>query len=119
MNEELSKTGSEGLRKRLDQAVVLERTVEQLRKDLREEDIQVPSAGDGAFEELRAQVLQVLGEREREGPHAFGLVANRVDLTEQQLRSVMAAGGLHAMAGAVVLRCLQKVLSRMRHAGLA
>ncbi|HMN05537.1 MAG TPA: hypothetical protein PKD45_07405 [Flavobacteriales bacterium] len=119
MNEGLSKTGAEGLRKRLDEAVVLLRTVEQLRKDLREEALEEPPVGDGAFEDLRAQVLRVLEEREGEGPHAFGLVVNRVDLTERQLRSAMAAGGLHALAGAVVLRCLQKVLSRMRYAGLA
>lgn len=120
MNEGLSKTeGNGGLRKRLDEAVVLLRTVEQLRKDLREDGLQGPPVGDGAFEALRAQVLEVLGRREAEGPHAFGLVINRVDLTERQLRAAMAAGGLHALAGAVVLRCLQKVLSRMRYAGLA
>lgn len=119
MNEGLSKTEAGGLHKRLDEAVLLGRTVEQLRKDLRAEDLQEPPSGEGAFEALRAQVLRVLEDREREGAHAFGLVVNRVDLTEHQLRSAMAAGGLHALAGAVVLRCLQKVLSRMRHAGTA
>lgn len=123
MHEGLSKTGTEdegpsGLRKRLDEAVVLLETVAQLRKDLRAEALTLPKVGEGAFEELRTQVLAVIEERDREGAHAFGLVVNRVDLTEHQMRSAMAAGGLHGLAGAIVLRCLQKVLSRMRFAGL-
>ena len=123
MHEGLSKTGADeegpgALRKRLDEAVVLQATVSQLRKDLREEELKLPEVGESAFEELRTQVLAVIQDREREGAHAFGLVVNRVDLTEQQMRAAMATGGLHGLAGAVVLRCLQKVLSRMRYAGL-
>ncbi|MEO8734375.1 MAG: hypothetical protein ABI373_08590 [Flavobacteriales bacterium] len=123
MNGELSKKGAGdpgawGLRKRLDEAIVLLETVQQLRKDLREEDLHIPKTGPDAFEELRAQVLITIEERERQGAHAFGLVVNRVDLTEHQMRSAMAAGGMHGLAGAIVLRCLQKVLSRKRFAGL-
>lgn len=119
MNGELSKTGGgTGVLKRLDEAVVLRATVEQLRKDLRAEELPLPPAGDAAFEALRARVLAILGEREREGAHALGLVVNRVDLTEHQFHAAMGAEGLNGLAGAVVLRCLQKVLSRMRHAGL-
>ena len=123
MHEGLSKTGNEdegsnGLRKRLDEAVVLQETVAQLRKDLREDTLALPKVGEGAFEELRTQVLAVIEERDREGAHAFGLVVNRVDLTEHQMRSAMTEGGLHGLAGAIVLRCLQKVLSRKRYAGL-
>ena len=121
MNEGLSKTGSEddgskGLRKRLDEAAVLQATVAQLQKDLREEELQFPEVGEGAFEELRTQVLRTIEEREREGAHAFGLVINRVDLNERQVQAAMAAGGMNALAGSIVLRCLQKVLSRMRYA---
>lgn len=119
MNEGLSRTGVEGrLLKRLDEAVVLAQTVAQLRKDLRDEDFREPAVGAGAFEELRTQVEAILEKRQQEGSHAFGLVVNRVDLTEQQFRAAMAAGGLHPLAGSIVLRCLQKVLSRMRFAGL-
>ena len=123
MHEGMSKNepegeGGSGVRKRLDEAVILQATVIQLRKDLREEALELPKVGGTAFEELRAQVLAVVVERDREGAHAFGLVVNRVDLTERQVRSAMAAGGLHGLAGAIVLRCLQKVLSRMRFAGL-
>ena len=123
MNEELSKSGNEdgghtGLRKRLDEAAVLMETVAQLRKDLRVEDMQLPGVGEGAFEELRAQVLRIVEDRQREGAHAFGLVINRVDLTERQVKAAMAANGLNGLAGSIVLRCLQKVLSRMRYAGL-
>lgn len=118
MNDHLSrKEPGAGLRRRLDEAVVLQHTVQQLRKDLREESLPLPAVGEGAFEELRAHVRQVLEQKQREGPHAFGLVVNRVDLTEQQLRAAMAEG-LNGLAGTVVLRCLQKVLSRMRFAGL-
>lgn len=121
MHEGLSKTEGEaagGLLRRLDEAVVLCETVAQLRKDLREDALGAPEVGDGAFEQLRAQVLKVIGERDREGAHAFGLVVNRVDLTEHQVVAAMADGGLHGLAGAIVLRCLQKVLSRKRYAGL-
>ncbi len=123
MHEGLSKTGAEGegasgLRKRLDEAVVLYETVAQLRKDLREEALTLPEVGEGAFEELRTQVLAVIEERDREGAHAFGLVVNRVDLTEHQVGAAMAADGLFGLAGAIVLRCLQNVLSRKRYAGL-
>ncbi|HRN35939.1 MAG TPA: hypothetical protein PLL18_03390 [Flavobacteriales bacterium] len=118
MNEGVSKPDGEGLRKRLDEAVVLQRTVLQLRKDLRDEELPVPALGEGAFEALRARVLAILQQREKEGAHALGLVVNRVHLTERQVREATAAGGLHALAGSVVLRCLQKVLSRMRFAGL-
>ena len=107
-----------GLRKRLDEAVVLQQTVAQLRKDLRVEELTLPPVGEGAFEELRTQVLAIITEREREGPHAFGLVVNRVDLTERQLRTATEAEGLNGLAGTIVLRCLQKVLSRIRFADL-
>lgn len=118
MGEELPGTaGGSGLRRRLDEAAVLEGTVQQLRKDLRAEGLALPAVGEAAFEDLRAQVLAVVQERERDGAHAFGLVVNRVDLTERQVREALAAGGLHALAGSIVLRCLQKVLSRMRYAG--
>jgi len=123
MNEELSKSRNEddgytGLRKRLDEALVLLETVAQLRKDLRAEDMRAPAVGEGAFEELRAQVLGIVEDRQREGAHAFGLVINRVDLTERQVKAAMAANGLNGLAGGIVLRCLQKVLSRMHYAGL-
>lgn len=111
--------GAQGLRKQLDEAVVLRATVEQLRKDLRADDIGLPAVGQGAFEELRAQVAAVVACRERAGAHALGLLVNRVDLTEAQVHQAMAAEGGHGLAGAMVLRCLQKVLSRLRHAGLA
>ncbi len=107
-----------GLRKRLDEAVVLQATVVQLRKDLRAEELTVPPVGEGAFEDLRTQVLAIIMVREQEGPHAFGLVVNRVDLTEHQLGSATAADGMNGLAATIVLRCLQKVLSRIRFADL-
>ncbi|HEX2616569.1 MAG TPA: hypothetical protein VHL57_03450 [Flavobacteriales bacterium] len=115
-NEGLSTSGSSGLRKRLDEAVVLHGTVGQLQKDLNAE-LDLPEVGEGAFEALRGQVLRVLEERQGRGAHAFGLVLNRVDLTEGAFSQAMAAGGLDELAARIVLRCLQKVLARERFAG--
>jgi hypothetical protein len=121
-NEELSgtSTGDEGrgLRKRLDEAVVLSETVFQLRKDLSEDDVAIPEVGERAFEELRQQVLAILAAKQRTGSGAFGRAINRVDLTEAATNRAMAAGGLPELASQVVLRCLQKVLTRKRFAGL-
>lgn len=116
-NEGLSRTGDAGLRKRLDEAEVLLGTVLQLRKDLHSEHVEVPPVGEEAFEQVRSQVLGVLEERQARSAHAFGLVLNRVDLTEAAYREAMRAGGLDELAGRVVLRCLQKVLARERYAG--
>lgn len=122
MHDEVSKSDQDGddtaLRKRLDEAVILSKTVEQLRKDLREEELILPKVGHAAFEALRTQVLAIIIKREREGPHALGLVVNRVDLTEHQLRTATATDGMNGLAATIVLRCLQKVLSRIRFADL-
>ncbi len=113
----LSESREEGLRKRLDEAVVLLSVVEQLRKDLNAPGLVLPTVGPTAFESLRAQVLEVLGERERQGGHALGLVLNRVDLTEGAFQQAVRAGGPDQLAAVIVLRCLQKVLARERYAG--
>lgn len=116
-NGELSGTEGAGLRRRLDEAAVLQATVLQLRKDLNADDLPQPEVGEEAFERLRAAVLRVLEERQASGAHAFGLVLNRVDLTEQAFRRAVSLGGLPELAGRVVVRCLQKVLARERYAG--
>ena len=113
MSRDLSTTGDEGLRKRLDEAVVLHATVMQLRKDLDTEEIAVPTVGVEAFELIRGQVLQVMEMRQRTSPHALGRIINRVDLTEKQSQQALAQDGLGGLATAAVLRCLQKVLVRM------
>lgn len=105
------------LGKRLDEAAVLRATTDQLRKDLSTIDLLLPATDDGAFEALRSQVLKVLEERQATGAHAFGLVLNRVDITERQFREAVHAGGLEQLAALVVFRCLQKVLARERYAG--
>lgn len=116
-NGHLSRTGDGGLRKRLDETLILHATVLQLRKDLGAEELPLPEVGEGAFEALRAAVLEVLEERQARGAHAFGLVLNRVDLTEGAFRRAVDLGGLPELAGRVVVRCLQKVLARERYAG--
>lgn len=115
-NDEVSRTG-EGLRKRLDEAEVLQETVHQLRKDLGEEAIRLPPVGDAAFESLRADVERQLDEWQRMGSIQLSRAINRVDLTERMVNDAMARGGLHELAGTMVLRCLQKVLLRKRFAG--
>ncbi len=118
MRGELSTTGA-ALVPWLDRAEVLQGTVGQLRKDLNVPELEVPAPGEGAFEALRAQVLPVIQERHRQGPHALGVVLYRVDLPEAHARRSMAAGGLSELAGQLVLRALQKVLTRMRYAALS
>lgn len=117
MDHRLANDPPEGLRKRLDEAVVLAATTAQLRKDLNAPGLLLPAVGDGAFEALRAQVFTILEERQTMGAHAFGLVLNRVDIPEPGFRRIIAEGGLEQLAAAVVLRCLQKVLAREHYAG--
>ncbi|MBK7556505.1 MAG: hypothetical protein IPI55_18490 [Flavobacteriales bacterium] len=116
-NDEVSRTG-EGLRKRLDKAEVLLETVHQLRKDLGEETIGLPPVGDAAFECLRTDVKRQLDDWQRRGSIQLSRAINRVDLTELMVDDAMTRGGLHELAGSMVLRCLQKVLLRKRFAGL-
>ena len=102
-----------------DRAEVLRRTVDQLNKDLggNTDPIAVPPVDDHAFEALRAQVLPVLDRLFSTDPHAANVAMYRVDLSQAQRDQAIGDGGLNALAGAVVLRCLQKVLTRMRFSG--
>lgn len=103
----------------LDRAEVLAETVAQLRKDLglSVEELQGPAVGEGAFESLRSTVLVALVSWQRSGSASFARAINRVDLTERMVSGAMERGGLHELAGSMVIRCLQKVLSRHRYAG--
>lgn len=117
VNSELSKRGE--LLRSLDRAEVLRDTVAQLRKDLAlaEDELPQPPVGDAAFEALREQVLVLLDGWQRAGSASLARAINRVDLAEHQVNEATAHGGLHELAGRMVLRCLQKVLSRHRYAG--
>ena len=81
------------------------------------EQLPIPAVGDEAFELLREAVLPVLEALENNGAHALQVAMYRVDIPEAHLRRTMAHGGLQALASAVVLRALQKVLTRLRYAG--
>ena len=118
MSADLSTTPNDGLTKRLDEAAILLETVHQLRKDLNEDHIALPATGDQAFEELRASVLTLIEGWHRSEPSAFSRAINRVDLTERMVDEAMQRGGVHELAGLIVMRCLTKVLSRKRFAGL-
>jgi hypothetical protein len=110
---ELAKSGG-GLVARLGEAEVRRAVVEQLRKDLAAgEELAEPPAGDTAFEALRAQVLPLLEEKQCRGVHDLQVALYRVDLGEQVAREAVRLGGLHELAGRVVLRALQKVLTRL------
>lgn len=119
MNNQLSKPGEEGLIRSLDRAEVLASTIAQLRKDLAltEEELPLPVVGEEAFERLRAHVLDALDRWTSAGSSALSRAVNRVDLTERVVSAAMDRGGLHELAGAMVIRCLQKVLMRHRYAG--
>jgi hypothetical protein len=119
VDSELSISGGGGIERHLDRVEVLRSTVEQLRKDLAldAEQLPLPALGDEAFELLREAVLPVLEALEVKGAHALQVAMYRVDIPEAHLRRTMSYGGLQALAGEVVLRALQKVLTRLRYAG--
>jgi len=118
MSGELS-VGVGALRKRLDEAVVLQATVAQLAKDLDVADLRTPPTGEEAFEAVRAQVLTALERMQAGSGSGLSRAVNRVDLTESQVNDALGRGGLVELAGLMVLRCLQKVLIREHYAGRA
>ncbi len=118
MSGELS-VGAGALRKRLDEAVVLQATVAQLAKDLDVADLRTPPTGQEAFEAVRAQVLTALERMQAGSGSGLSRAVNRVDLTEVQVNDALGRGGLVELAGLMVLRCLQKVLIREHYAGRA
>ena len=119
MDKSLSRSDEQGMRLHLDRAEVLGATVEQLRKDLAvgHDGIVPPDDPEDAFEHLRQQVLPILRTLADTGDHALRVAMYRVDIAEAHLRRTMERGGLDALAGEVVMRALQKVLTRLRFAG--
>lgn len=106
-------TTDHGLRRKLDEAVILHNTVAQLRKDLDLPELHEPSPGDTAFEALRSEVLGSLQGWASANSTALSRAINRVDLTERMVDEATGRGGLQELAGMMVLRCLQKVLLRL------
>ncbi|MCB9166745.1 MAG: hypothetical protein H6595_04625 [Flavobacteriales bacterium] len=96
---------------------VLTATIAQLTKDLERpaDRITPPPADPGAFEALRGEVLPLLQEHLEEG--SLDRVLYRVDVPERWTVDALRTGGLHELAGRVVLRALQKVLTRRRFSG--
>lgn len=119
MDKSLSRSDQQGIRLHLDRAEVLAATVDQLRKDLAvgQEAIIPPDDPSNAFEHLQAQVEPILQGLSASGDHALRVAMYRVDIAEAHLRRTLDRGGSDALAGEVVLRALQKVLTRMRFAG--
>ena len=117
--QESPSAGDDWLRRWLDRAEVLASTTVQLRKDLALDDSELaqPPADEGAFEALRAQVLLALERWQGSDAPSLSRAINRIDLTERQVNAAMDRGGLGDLAGAMVHRALQKVLSRLRYAG--
>lgn len=108
-----------GLVRHLEHAEVAQAVTEQLRKDLAIDPMRlpVPAIGEQAFEDLRTTIVGVLEELQRSGPNGLGAALYRVDIPEAHFVRTMSTGGVHALGGEVVLRALQKVLTRMRYAG--
>ena len=119
MDTRVSAASEESSLRHLGQREVLLATVEQLQKDLGAgaHGFDLPEVGPRAFEDLRGQVLPVLEQLAGTGGNALMVVLYRVHIPESHYRSAMALGGLHHLAGEVVLRTLQKVLTRLRFAG--
>lgn len=119
MDNSLSVSGADGLQRFLDRAEVLQAVVDQLRKDLSlsEEELPRPELNEGTFDVLSATVLSVLQDLDARGAHALQVAMYRVDIPEAHLQRTLALGGLAALSKEVVLRALQKVLTRMRYAG--
>lgn len=114
-----SRQGQGGVARFLDKAEVLAAVVAQLRKDLARsaEQLPQPPLGDEVFEALKRSVLPALAELDTRGTHALQVAMYRVDIPEAHFRRTLALGGLEQLAGECVLRALQKVLTRLRHAG--
>ena len=114
---ELSVPGGEGLVPRLSEEQVLRATEEQLRKDLALPS-GTPSGGTGRRrleQDLRRRCCPLLEEMPA---HDRQVALYRVDVPESWTREAMAMGGLPGTGRAVVLRALQKVLTRMRFSSL-
>lgn len=119
MDNSLSASGADGLHRYLDRAEVLQAVVDQLRKDLSvsEEELPLPKLSERTFDLLSATVLPVLQDLQVADGHALQVAMYRVDIPEAHLRRTMGHGGLSGLADEVVLRALQKVLTRLRYAG--
>lgn len=104
----------------LDRAAVLREVRLQLAKDLGVDvdELDVEGMAGTVAERLRARVLRVLGGKECEGAHVLRSVLYRVDVPEGWAGEAMRTDGLNGLSGAVVLRALQKVLTRHRYAAL-
>jgi hypothetical protein len=116
MVQELSTINST-LALRADAAKLLERTAAQLRKDLGVATLRAPVPGRHALEDLRGQVLEILERGPLAQAAARARAINRIDLTEGAVREAIRLGGQGELAGQMVLRCVQKVLSRERFSG--
>lgn len=119
MDSPLSRSDDGSIQRFLDRAEVLRSTMDQLAKDLAlpEDELRTPVTPQEAFEELRMQVLPAMERLGHQGDHAMKVAMYRVDIPEPHFRRTLASGGLNALAGEVVLRALQKVLTRLRFAG--
>ena len=119
MDKPLSRSGDQAVQLFLDRADVLRGTMAQLCKDLSLSDdgLKEPPSPEEAFELLSEQVLSALEVINSLGEHSLKVAMYRVDIAEPHLRRTLAAGGLDALSKEVVLRALQKVLTRLRFAG--
>ena len=119
MDKDLSISSDGPPSRYLDRAEVLIATVQQLRKDLAlsDEALMIPPSNNEAFEHLRGRIETELRDLDVKGRDALRIAMYRVDIPEIHFLRTLTAGGLHALAGEVVLRALQKVLTRLRYAG--
>ncbi|MCB9178885.1 MAG: hypothetical protein H6590_05635 [Flavobacteriales bacterium] len=119
MSVSLSVHDQEVMRRSLERREVLLLTIAQLVKDLHLDEgaIRVPVDPAQAMEDLRDQVVPVLDRLDQQGRQVLRSALYRVDLPGSGVDRLLAAGDHGALAAMVVLRCLQKVLTRLRFKG--
>ncbi|HNR56440.1 MAG TPA: hypothetical protein PKJ19_14830 [Flavobacteriales bacterium] len=119
MSAPLSLFDQQVMRRSLEKSDVLQLTIAQLIKDLNLEEgsIRIPPDPTQAMEDLRAQLVPELERIARQGGHVLRSVLYRVDLPGSGVDDLLATGDHDALSAMVVLRCLQKVLTRLRFKG--
>ena len=119
MSTSLSKLDEQVMRRSLERREVLLLTIAQLSKDLNLDEgvIRVPEDPAQAIDDLRDQVVPELEGLAQQGGQVLRSALYRVDLPGTGVDGLLASGDHRSLSAMVVLRSLQKVLTRLRFKG--